>query len=232
MERKSGDDQRMLSRVVSILTNMAVKWVIVALVTSSLVQAVIGSRLNIDAPAIVKGMWFYMTSPPLLYLGLYLAGWWSATAALRYTDRLDGATSLLEQDRLRCILSQTRWSRWGVFPDWFRRREHNRANRALETAGFPPTTPAVPVPDDPCTHERKRGAAYFAVIEVLIRRLGYEAAKSASPLIHRALVGKAKVAVRGQADTRARSAASASDAAGTEKLKRRRSRSREKGTPT
>jgi hypothetical protein len=178
----------MLSRLIAILTQLAVKWVITLLIAPYAVMLMANGNIDVDAPLLVSMAWAVLTWPPVFYFGLFLLGWWSATAAMRYSEALDGQPSLLEQDRLRRILRRSRWSLWRAIPEWLQRREANIANKALTTTGFAAPPIALPEPSDAWHQEQKARAAYFHVLEILIRHLGFEIAKSMSRRIHNILL--------------------------------------------
>lgn len=141
-----------------------------------------------DMSKILGRTWEVLTSPLMFGLGMFLLGWWCATIYLELNDRRDHDPTLLEQSRLKAILGRARHAlSWFFIPYGLRNYQTNRTNEALETVGFATPAGLEPEGETPQARQSKALLAYYEILQILIRRVGFQSAREASPSIKRLL---------------------------------------------
>jgi hypothetical protein len=175
-------------RFLGIFSRLAVPPVIGAFLMPTIVQSLIGHGLYPDVGGWLEYIWWVLTRPIIAAFGIFLAGWWCATIQLEFTDRRDHDPTLLEQDRLKSLLTRTiHGLAWRVIPSSFGRYQARRTNEALEIVGFAAPIEAPAEPETEKAHLEKAQLAYYEILRILVRRFGFHKARDLSATIQRVL---------------------------------------------
>ncbi|MGA9582291.1 MAG: hypothetical protein WBR13_10025 [Allosphingosinicella sp.] len=175
-------------RFFGIFARLATPPFIGAFLMPSLLEKLAALGFAPDMSKILGRIWDVLTSPLMFGLGMFLLGWWCATIYLELNDRRDHDLTLLEQSRVRAILGRSRHAlSWFLIPYGLRNYQTNRTNEALEVVGF--ATPAGLEPEDetPQARHSKALLAYYEILRILIKRVGFQSAREWSPSIKRLL---------------------------------------------
>lgn len=175
-------------RFLAIIARLAVPPVFGALLMPTVIQSVVGSGLNPDIGGWLEYIWWVLTRPPIAALGIFLAGWWCATIHLELNDRRDHDPTLLEQKRLKSLLTRTiHGLAWRVIPSSFGRYQARRTNEALEIVGFAAPIEVPAEAETEKAHREKAELAYYEILRILVRRFGFHKARDLSANIQRVL---------------------------------------------